>query len=414
MRYVISAAEMLIFFLGMYYLAVAIFSLAADKKTRKGSERFGTFAIVVAAHNEERVIGGLLKSLDELTYPRELFVDLVVADNCTDNTADIARGFGATVYERTNGEKRGKGFALEYAFDKIFALDKKYDHIAVFDADNVADHNFLLAVNRELNSGYRAVQGYLDSKNPHDSWLTLSYSLWYWLNNRLSQRARGTLDLGCRLGGTGFAVDSELIREVGWGATCLAEDTEFTLKLALLDIKVGWAHDAVVYDEKPDNMSTSVKQRTRWAQGLSDVAKRFVFPLIKKSFKERKSAPLHMLLNFWGDMLYPSCLIILWLIDVFTIVSTLSPHLWVSICNIWYNPFNLIVLNVYLMSNIVVAVAALYKDKKLNLCVIKNFFGFILYILSWIPVFIISLFKKNDGEWFHTPHVAGKNFTNKN
>lgn len=413
MKYTVFILEMLVFFLGMYYLAIAVFSLAADKRKRKTSGKLNTFAVVVAAHNEEKVIGNLMQSLEELTYPKELFDVFVVADNCTDSTASIAGKSRAFVYERENKEKHGKGFALEYAFEKIFALDKKYDYIVVFDADNIVKSDFLLCMNREVNAGYRAVQGYLDSKNPGDSWLTFSYSLWYWLNNRLSQRSRGILDMGCRLGGTGFAVDSDLIREVGWGATCLAEDTEFTLKLALLDIKVGWAHDAVVYDEKPDSMSTSVKQRTRWVQGLSDVAKRFIIPLFKKSIKERKIAPLHMVMNFWGDMLYPTCLIVLALIDVLTIASAVVPRVSFAVCNIWYNSFNMFVLNAYLMSNLFIALASLYKDKKLNLSILKNILGFVLYLLSWIPVMFMGIFKKNRGEWFHTPHVAGKNYNDK-
>ena len=413
MKYAVFAFEMLIFLLGMYYLAIAFFSLAADRRERPRGGKMNTFAIVVAAHNEEKVIGGLLESVNALTYPKELFDVFVVADNCTDGTGAIASEYGAVVYERTDEVKKGKGFALEYAFDRIFNSGKKYDYIVVFDADNIVKNDFLLCMNREVNSGYRAVQGYLDSKNPYSSWLAFSYSLWYWLNNRLSQRSRGVLELGCRLGGTGFAVASDLIREIGWGATCLAEDTEFTLKLALIDEKVGWAHDAVVYDEKPDNMSTSVKQRTRWMQGLSDVAKRFIIPLFKKSFKEGKIAPVHMAMNFWGDMLYPTCLIVLGIIDVLTIASTIIPHCYLTLCAVWYNPFNLIMLNAYLMSNLIIAIASLYKDKKLNLSVLKHIFGFMLYILSWIPVFFLGLFKKDGGEWFHTPHTVGKNYTDK-
>lgn len=413
MRYAIFIIEMLIFFLGMYYLAIAVFSLAADKRERKPYRKLNTFAIVVAAHNEEKVIGGLLKSLCGLTYPKELFDVFVVADNCTDSTGSIAAAHGAVVYQRVDDKKRGKGFALEYAFERIFALEKRYDYIVVFDADNIVKSDFLLCMNREVNAGFRAVQGYLDSKNPYDSWLTFSYSLWYWLNNRLSQRSRGILDIGCRLGGTGFAVDSELIREVGWGATCLAEDTEFTLKLALLDIKVGWAHDAVVYDEKPECMSTSVKQRTRWIQGLSDVAKRFIIPLFKKSVREKKTAPLHMAMNFWGDMLYPTCLIILTFIDILAIASAVTTRSF-AVCEMWCNPFNFVVLNAYIMLNFVIAIASLYKDKKLNLCVLKHCFGFALYLFSWVPVFFMGVFKKNNGEWFHTPHTVSKNYTDKN
>jgi len=250
-KIVIEVLQLLLFFVGCYYFLIALFSLTVLRKEIKNGEKQHTFALLIAAHNEEGVIGELVQSLKSLDYPKEKYEVFVVADNCDDKTASIAKDCGAVVFERTNASERGKGYAMEYAFKKIFALDVQYEHICVFDADNIVKEDFLFHINNKINEGYRAVQGYLDSKNPTSSWLAFSYSLWYWINNRLSQLSRGNLDLGCRLGGTGFAVESGLIKEYGWGATCLAEDTEFTLKLALNDIKVGWSHDAIVYDEKP-------------------------------------------------------------------------------------------------------------------------------------------------------------------
>ena len=264
--------------------------------------------------------------------------------------------------------------------------------------------DFLIHMNNKVNEGYRAVQGYLDSKNPIDSWMTLSYSLWYWTNNRLGQLSRENLGMGCRLGGTGFAVESELIKQFGWGATCLAEDAEFTIKLAISDIKVGWAHNAVIYDEKPAEFSTSIKQRRRWMQGLIDLASHYAGPLLKEGFKGRSATSFHMLMNFLGDSVCP--FISTYFAAVWASVFILSERsrLFELFCEMWTVPWMYTLLTILVIGNIFLFVAALYIDKHLNRHVIKNVWGFVVYMISWIPVGMMGFIKKNDKEWFHTPH----------
>ena len=315
-EYIIFFIELMVFFTGVYYLLIGLFSFMTPKK-EKICEKYNKFAVLVAAHNEEKVIAGCIQSLKNLNYPKHMYDVFVIADNCTDKTKTIAEELGAFVIERFDQTKKGKGFALEYAFEYIFKLDKGYEYTAIFDADNIVDKNFLYHINNKINTGARAVQGYLDSKNPYDSWLTLSYSLWYWLNNSLSQKSRDNLGFGARLGGTGLAIDLELIKEYGWGATCLAEDTEFTLKLALSDIPVAWEHEAVVYDEKPIGLSTSWNQRCRWAQGIYDASGKYIKPLLKKTIEEKNLKPFHMILNLLGDSLYPLCFGIMFFIYMF-------------------------------------------------------------------------------------------------
>lgn len=398
--------QLLLFLTGCYYFAVALFSLTVSKKTPL-SHDLHTFALIVAAHNEESVIAELIESLKRLNYPKEKFDIFVVADNCTDNTASLARESGATVWERLDHNFRGKGYAMEFAFDKLFKSEKQYEYFCVFDADNLACKDFLLHMNDKINEGYSAVQGYLDSKNPTDNWLTFSYSLWYWINNRVCQLSRGNLGLGCRLGGTGFAVKAELIRKYGWGATCLAEDTEFTLKLALSDIKVGWSHEAVVYDEKPQLLGTSIHQRERWMQGLSEVATRFVKPLIKKTVADRSAFSFHMLMNFWSDTLYPLTAIFFTAVYLVLLFAEKTSYLYSILCTMWTQPHMMLLLSVLVWGNIFVLLAGLYNDQKLDKNIMKNSLGFIIYIITWIPIGIMGFIKKDNKEWFHTPH-SGK------
>lgn len=403
LEYIVFFAELLVFFAGIYYLGISFFSFATPVLKYKSNKNH-KFAVLIAAHNEENVIADIIKSLKLQRYSADLFDIFVVADNCTDKTADIARSLGAGVIERFDETKKGKGFALEYAFDYIFSLNQGHEYAVVFDADNIVDKDFLYHINKKINTGARAVQGYLDSKNPYDSWLTLSYSLWYWINNRLSQLSRDNLGMGARLGGTGLAIDLELIKEFGWGATCLAEDTEFTLKLILSDIKVAWEHKAVVYDEKPLGMDTSWNQRTRWTQGIYDASGKYIGPMLKKAFNEKKLAPFHMVMNLFGDSLYPlsfGVMLFIYLLSEFGFDSVL--------CTFWIQPVNIAILRCYILINILVVLGALSADDKLSKKVLKNFFGFIVYLLSWIPIGIVGMFKKNDGEWFHTPHSSDKN-----
>ncbi len=406
--YIINAVQIVLFFTGCYYLGISMFSLTVLHRERK-SDKKHSFALVVAAHNEESVIGQLTESLNALDYPRELFEIFVVADNCTDKTAENARLAGANVMERFDTAARGKGFALEFAFENLFGMERQFEYICVFDADNIVRPDFLFHMNNKINEGCRAVQGYLDSKNPTESWLTFSYSLWYWINNRLAQLSRSNLDFGCRLGGTGFAVDSELIREYGWGATCLAEDTEFTLKLALGDIKVGWCHEAVVFDEKPLGMDTSINQRKRWAQGLADVASHYVRPLAQKGIAERKAFPFHMLMNFWGDCLYPITAVFFAVIFAAALFGNETSLPYRLFCGMWSRPENMLLLSLLVFGNIFVVLAGLYNDRKLDRNIIKNLLGFAVYIVSWIPIGIAGALKKNDREWFHTPHSPKDN-----
>jgi len=405
LKVLIEICQLILFFIGFYYFGVALFSLKISNKERKVDTKH-SFALLVAAHNEENVVAELVESLNHLNYPKENFEVFVVADNCDDGTAEKAKLAGATVFERFDTSKQGKGYAMEFAFERIFALEKKFEYICVFDADNLVEGDFLIHMNNKINEGYRAVQGYLDSKNPTDSWLTFSYSLWYWINNRLSQLSRGNLDLGCRLGGTGFAVESELIKKFGWGATCLAEDTEFTLKLALSNIKVGWAHNAVVYDEKPTRLDTSIRQRQRWMQGLADVASHYVKPLINKGFEEKSASALHMLMNFWGDTLYPVTAIFFTIVYAMMFMVSEQSVFFELFCKMWTEPWKFLLLTVLVLGNIFLVLAGLYNDRRLDRNVMKNAWGFVVYLATWIPVGIMGILKKDDKEWFHTPHQS--------
>ncbi|MCL5611025.1 MAG: glycosyltransferase family 2 protein, partial [Chloroflexi bacterium] len=245
------------------------------------------FALIVPSHNEEKVVGKIISNLKSLQYPRELYDIFVIADNSTDNTARVAKELGAIVMQRVDHVKKGKGHSLEWMFNKLFQMETKYDAVCIFDADNLVSANFLMEMNKHLSMGHKVVQGYLDSKNPFDSWVSANNSIAFWIGNRMFQLPRYYLGLSCVLGGTGMMIATETLQKIGWGATCLTEDLEFTVKVALQGMKVYWAHDAVIYDEKPLTMQQSFHQRVRWMQGQADVIARFLKPLVLQAIRSR-------------------------------------------------------------------------------------------------------------------------------
>ncbi|MCL2739872.1 MAG: glycosyltransferase [Oscillospiraceae bacterium] len=388
--------QILFLSLGVYYFFISLFAFLPHKK-EKAARGKDSFAIVVAAHNEQTVIGHMVESLQHLDYPKDKYEVFVVADNCTDSTAKIAKSAGATVFERQNKLERGKGYALEWMFDKIFNMKKKFDHIAIFDADNVVDKDFLKEMNKKTRNGAKVVQGYVDSKNPRDSWISYSYSLAFWMVNKLYQTSRSNLGLTCQLNGTGFIVNTDILKQIGWQATCLTEDMEFTMRLALNNIKVAWAPAAKIYDEKPITFIQSWKQRVRWMQGHADVASRFLKPLTKKALKEGNIIPFDCAIYLlqplriitmgfitftaWLNIMYPESNLVVWGLMPDTV-------------------FNVFVLMQFLWGPLVMIV-----EKRFNRNTILDFFIYGFYSLSWIPIAAVGMAKKNQREWFHTQHT---------
>lgn len=389
-------------FIGLYYMLIALFGFIPVKdKNKIKSEKTNTFAMIVSAHDEEEVIANLVESLKRLDYPQEAYDIFVIADNCTDNTAQAARDAGAIVYERTDKEKRGKGYALEWMFERLYKMEKQYDYISIFDADNLVDKNYLKEMNRQANRGYKVVQGYVDSKNPFDSWITSAYSLSFWSISRIFQLPRYRLGLCCQLSGTGFIISLDTLKKHGWGATCLTEDMEFTMKLAMNDERVAWAHDAIIYDEKPLKLKQSWRQRVRWMQGHWDVASRFWTKLVKKAFKERDLCAFDCSIY----LLQPIRIIALGIITLFAYAETFHPggtlgfiqpssvipgFVWqaVVVIQFLYLPF-----------------VIWYERGKFNWNVIRSYIMYIPYNFTWIPIAIQGMLNKNKTEWSHTKHT---------
>lgn len=391
--------QLFVIVIGLYHVLVGLFAFIGDNKPKVEIKKNHKFAMVVAAHNEEKVVSEIVDSLKLIDYDKENYDIFVIADNCTDKTAEIARQHGADVHERFTEGERGKGYALNWMFQRIFEMDKEYDAICVFDADNIVHKDFLKEMNVKFNQGFKAVQGYIDTKNPNDSWITASYAISFWCLNKVYQSARSNLGLSNQISGTGFAVSTDVIKEYGWSATCLAEDMEFTMQLVLNGISVGYAKQAVVYDEKPLTLSQSVKQRTRWMQGHADVASRFIPKLAKKATKEKDILAFDCIIY----LLQPTLLIMLLIVTMVSFIQLFYPPLgmW-FLTNLAIPPalWTVVMLVQFFLTPFI-----LWMEGKLTKKMIFYYIPYLVYTYTWLPIAVVGVIRKNNKEWFHTEHT---------
>lgn len=391
-------AQVILSLVAVYFFVLGMAGLI-NFRTCIPHEPEKSFAIIIPAHNEELVIGPLLDNLMSLDYPKDLYDVFVVADNCTDSTAQTAFNKGAIVYERHDAVQKGKGYALEWVFHKLYSLPYKYDAVAVFDADNLADPQFLRHMNNRLCAGAKIVQGYIDAKNPTDTWVTASFSLAFWVANRMLQLARCNLGLSNYLSGTGMVISLDVLREIGWGATSLTEDLEFSIKALLLGYKTAWAHEAIVYDEKPLTFRQAWQQRKRWAMGHVEVFRTYSLELLKQIMIKKEPALLDGLVM----VLQPLLAVFMAFVTVITLVNLQYPvytpifqYIWPPL--LWELVSTLQILYPFLV---------IWLDHLPRRVVKWVFFHYLVFMYSWIPIIFISMFTKTRVPWSHTLHTRG-------
>ncbi len=275
----------------LYQVMVSVCSLVKLKDKPLKIKKDHKFMAIIPAHNEESVVANLVESLKNQEYPKELLDIYVIADNCTDNTAQVAKDAGAIVYERFDSARKTKGYALQWFLKQKIEENADYDAFFIFDADNIVDKDFTKNMNKKLCQGEDVVQGYRDIKNPTDNWITGGYALFYWMMHRLYHLSRYNLGLSALLNGTGFMVRFDVIKPDGWNTETLTEDIEFSLKRIIAGSKVGWATDAIVYDEQPTGFKQSWSQRSRWTVGHIQCMQKYTGSLINgiKEHKDLKS-----------------------------------------------------------------------------------------------------------------------------
>jgi 1,2-diacylglycerol 3-beta-glucosyltransferase len=258
------------------------------------------FDLVVPAHNEAAGIAATVHSLLAVDYPAALRRVVVVADNCSDDTAARAREAGAQVLERTDAERRGKGYALAHAFSHCLA-EGFADAVVVVDADTVVSKNLLGAFGARLARGAVAVQAHYGVQNPEASWRTRLMRIALAMFHQVRSLGRERLGVSAGLRGNGMCFRASLLGEVPHEAFSLVEDLEYGLRLGRAGHRVAYAWEAEVLGEMVSGEQASRSQRARWEHGRRLMTKQFGWPLLREGLVARSG----LLLDLAMDVLVP-------------------------------------------------------------------------------------------------------------
>jgi len=383
----------------LYYVLVTL----TRKPPIHEAERNHRYAVLVSARNESTVVGDLIHSIQVQNYPQDLIDVFVIADNCTDNTADIARAAGAEVFERSNLDEVGKGYALDYGYTRIqqFHGDAGYEAYFVFDADNVLDVNYFREMNATFDSGAVASTSYRNSKNFDSNWISAGYGVWFLREAKYLNQSRLTLNTSCAVSGTGFFIAADVLKEAGgWKWHLLTEDIEFSTSAILEGKRISYCPTAVVYDEQPTTFSDSWNQRFRWAKGFYQVFNHYGWRLAKGVFTNPRGSRF-------------AC---------YDMLMTIAPGLLLTIVTITFNAIILVLASMGFMSTgVMVASSA----SSIVFCIInymlfmflfgvlttftewdnihttpakkvRYMFSFPIFMMTYIPIAIVALFRKAD------------------
>ena len=365
----------------LWFLAVALFALRKPKRYAVCAPRT-RFACLVAARNEEAVIGALVESLKKQDYPDALYDIFVIPNNCTDDTESEALCAGAKIF-RCFEPVRCKGDALH--------------------ADNFVEEHFLSRMNDAFCAGAQVCKGAMRAKNPYDSWLSGCYGLYFTLFDTFFSRARMSCGLSSKLVGTGFAVHRAVLERFGgWNTSTIAEDAEFAAQCAANGVRVCFVPGALTYDEAPNDFAVSLRQRRRWCSGIMDVAVRMDAPLVSAL---RGSAPLRALdalLIVNAPFLQALTLLPLTL----TILSSLVQGTAGTLALTGAVSLTLSTLGLMALAALLAYLGG-YRDRR----IVRTVAGFPLFMAAWLPLQLVSLVSRTRS-WqpiAHTRAVRAEN-----
>lgn len=374
----------------LYYGITSLFAFLKSKKEDYNDEKQNKFSIIIAARNEENVIGNLVDSLNNLNYDREKYDINVIINNSTDDTYKVAKEHGANVIQCEIPVK-SKGEVLRYVFKKF--KKKNIDAYIIFDADNVVHPDFLIHMNRSLNNGYRVAQGFRDSKNYQDNWLSGSYTLYYYLQNFFFNLSRKKINSSASINGTGFMVQKDFIENLDFNPQTLTEDVELTTICAIKNEKIDFVKSAITYDEQPTAFKVSLVQRLRWSKGNLQCWKRYHRDLIKGFWKNHNISCIDMYLNNLASFIQVVSIFVIAIGFIEKMITT----------NIVFNLTGIITLVISYLGTFLVTLFVTVYNKKSVSAMIPSLILFTLFIITWFPINVVSLFKK-DIKWQNIGH----------
>ena len=382
----------------LLYIPVAL----APKKKKPLQAPLRRYAILISARNEETVIAQLLDSISQQDYPADLVVPFVVADNCTDATARVARDAGAVVYERFDKQHVGKGYALHYLLQQIRDAwgDEYFDGYFVFDADNLLQPDYITRMNEVFGEKYQIVTSYRNSKNFGDNWISAGYALWFLRDAAFLNYPRSRLGISCVVAGTGFLFSREImLRCGGWPFHTLTEDTEFTVHSIIQGERIGYCGEAEIFDEQPTRFSQSWRQRMRWSKGYIQVLLKDGLGLFAGLLGRNSLSCFDMIMSILPAMA-------LTLISVFVSVLVTALQLIAGQDILPLIGTSLVsFIPAYFLLFLVGTITTATQWKRIHTTTAKKIlytFTFPLFMMTYIPICVVAVFSKV--EWKPIEH----------
>jgi 1,2-diacylglycerol 3-beta-glucosyltransferase len=309
-------------FFFLYLAVLSALAWSCREETQFSSRRLRRIAVVVPAHNEELAIGETLKSLQSVEYPKGLFDIIVIADNCSDMTAEVAEKAGVLALVRTEPQLRGKGYALRWCFDRLMADLRNYEAVVVVDADSLVSRNFLLVMNHYLDTGAKAIQSSDLAAHAPGDWSLEMTRLSFLLHNFVRPLGRSVLGFSAGLKGNGMCFAIDTLIEVPWESYSTNEDLEYGMELLLRGKTVVFAPEAKVHATMPLVSANAQSQRARWEKGRMPLIRRYAWRLFSSAARQ---ASLR-LFDAFVELMTPSLVNI----GVFSLVMAfVSNGLWV-------------------------------------------------------------------------------------
>ena len=266
------AYNIILMILGLFYMHFLVFAVVGlfFKKSYPKTEKKNKLGLIIPARNEESVVYQLIESIQKNNYPQDKLHIFVIAHNCSDKTAEVARRYGVDVYEYNNPEENTMGYAFRYLF-KCIERDygtQNFDGFVLFNADNILDKDYFSRMNDafEYYNKECVITSFRNSKNFGANLISGLYGLYFTTGCRLESRGRTVVGCSTRVQGTGYLINSKIVKD-GWPYVTLAEDWEFSADQVLRDNCIRFCDDAVFYDEQPTNLRIMWRQRVRWSRG---------------------------------------------------------------------------------------------------------------------------------------------------
>ena len=287
---------------GVYLAVLAVVALVGGPTVKPPRSAPLSFAIVVPAHNEALNIVATVQSLLAVDYPADRRRIIVLADNCTDNTASRATAAGAFVIERHNTELRGKGHALSETFPEVLADPATaIEGIVVVDADTTVSANLLWEMSDHLRAGGQVVQARYGVANSENSWRTRLLHIALTAFHDVRSLGRERLGLSCGLRGNGMGFSRAALEAVPHRSAAIVEDAEYGIRLGMAGLRVAYLHDAVVLGDMPSDAWSAGIQRQRWEGGRIALRRLYAANLLRHTLRTRSRVTADLLI----DLLVP-------------------------------------------------------------------------------------------------------------